>query len=780
MIKAINDIKFSTKLPAAVLTLGMVTTGGVGLMSYLDAYEIIVHDTEINLETALDGRYVAFQGWLHDISVDLSDQQTNPALGGVINRFSNAFNQIEGNRAAYLQDLYIHSNPHPIGQKEQLDVAADGSAYADLHAQYHPFYRNLQKRHGYYDVFLMNADGDIVYSVFKENDFATNMESGRWASSGLGEAFRKAKANAATGEQAFVDFAAYGPSNGAPASFMSAPVKDANGQFAGVVAYQMPVGKLNALMQNRAGMGETGQTYLVGADGFLRNDLAGTEADDTLSAQIDVSEFEGLKDHSLIHTTSLNGTPVGRMIQTFNFNGTEWLFVAEKDDAELVAPAVAMSNQILIQLLGAFVLIGGISLWASRYFTNPLTKVRSSMVAVADGKFDLDIPDTNRGDEIGDIARTLNEFKGKLQQNLVMEREQSQAVEMLGEALEKLMAGDLTHRIGGDFPHAFRKLKNDFNGTLESLEDSFGAVTVNSSEIGRSSGEISQAADDLSRRTENQAATLEETAAAIEQMTSSIASTADEANRANTLVASAQSNARESEVVVDKTVEVMGNIEKSSEQIAQIVSVIDEIAFQTNLLALNAGVEAARAGDAGRGFAVVASEVRALAQRSSNAAKEIKDLITASSHHVSNGVEAVNQTGEMLRKILVSVDDINTAVGQIASAAQEQSTGLTEINSAVAQLDQVTQQNAAMVEESTAASHSLKQDAEDLGALIQLFKIRSSKLSGTHGAAPRMATPQSQGSVPQVAKQQERVAKFAATQGSAALSVDEEDDWLDF
>jgi len=221
----------------------------------------------------------------------------------------------------------------------------------------------------------------------------------------------------------------------------------------------------------------------------------------------------------------------------------------------------------------------------------------------------------------------------------------------------------------------------------------------------------------------------------------------------------------------------MGNIENSADQISQIVGVIDDIAFQTNLLALNAGVEAARAGDAGRGFAVVASEVRALAQRSSNAAKEIKELITESEQHVASGVQQVNQAGDALRKILESVREISEAVSGISSAAQEQSMGLSEINSAVSQLDQVTQQNAAMVEESTAASHTLRQDADELGRLVGQFHTSSSQ--GAVGGARPMA-----GNRNSVTGQQERVRTFAA-QGSAALKAAPEeqvndDDWIEF
>jgi methyl-accepting chemotaxis protein len=241
--------------------------------------------------------------------------------------------------------------------------------------------------------------------------------------------------------------------------------------------------------------------------------------------------------------------------------------------------------------------------------------------------------------------------------------------------------------------------------------------------IKRGSGEISQASDDLSNRTENQAATLEETAAALDQLTASVKSAADGARSVEAIVTDARDEAVKSGTVVRSAVEAMTNIERSSEQISQIIGVIDDIAFQTNLLALNAGVEAARAGDAGKGFAVVASEVRALAQRSSEAAHQIKELIGGSAHEVENGVELVGKAGAALESIVGQVSNISQLVTEIATSAREQSSGLNEINIGVTQLDQVTQQNAAMVEQSTAASHLLQKDALSLASLVERFQV---------------------------------------------------------
>ena len=266
-------------------------------------------------------------------------------------------------------------------------------------------------------------------------------------------------------------------------------------------------------------------------------------------------------------------------------------------------------------------------------------------------------------------------------------------------------------------------MRHDFNQAVATLEQTLREVSTNTAAIRSGTGEIASASDDLSRRTEQQAASLEETAAALDQITATVRRTAEGSEQARTVVEAARTDARASGEVVARAMDAMHGIEASSRQIAQITGVIDEIAFQTNLLALNAGVEAARAGDAGRGFAVVASEVRALAQRSAGAAKEIKTLIVTSGEQVKTGVELVGETGEALSRIVHQVTDISSTVTSIAASAHQQASGLAQVNTAVNQMDQVTQQNAAMVEETTAAAHHLVQETDALSQLVGRFQL---------------------------------------------------------
>ena len=310
------------------------------------------------------------------------------------------------------------------------------------------------------------------------------------------------------------------------------------------------------------------------------------------------------------------------------------------------------------------------------------------------------------------------------------ERRQAEAVKAVGEALSRLASGDLSARVDGDLAPEFQSLKIDFEKAVGALDAAMQAVDHSAAGIRSGADEIARSAEALSERTEQQAATLEQTAAAVEELTSAVGKTAQGAREVASRVDEASTEAERSGDVVSRAAEAMTKIEAQSQQVNQILGVIDEIAFQTNLLALNAGVEAARAGDAGKGFAVVAQEVRALAQRSAEAAREIKSLITESSRQVGEGVELVGQTGEALRGIVDKVGGIGALVTAIAASASEQASALGQVNSAVNQLDQVTQRNAAMVAQSTEATHALRVEASDLSERVGAFRLGGGRSRG--------------------------------------------------
>lgn len=425
------------------------------------------------------------------------------------------------------------------------------------------------------------------------------------------------------------------------------------------------------------------------------------------------------------------GWIVGTGVYVDDLNAAFW-------DEALWVGGICAGSAIIVMGAAAFV-VGGV--------TRPVASLKESMARIADGDGNADIFYTDRRNEIGAMAKTLlilrdsvnqrsqSQLREAEQQRALDEarvnnekivsataQQQAHAMAELARALESLAGGDLTVQVSA-IGHEYEKLRHDFNSAVGELHNVIGAIARTSHVVNDSAFDISQATGNLSKRTEQQAAALEETAAALDEITSTVRTASERANEARQMVLETKTSADLSGQIVRNAVDAMNRIEDSSQKIGQIIGVIDEIAFQTNLLALNAGVEAARAGEAGRGFAVVAQEVRELAQRSANAAKEIKSLISSSAEHVGGGVSLVRSTGDALDEIMVLVNRVDGHVNTIATAAREQATGLHEINTSVNHMDQMTQQNAAMVEETTAASQTLAEESRQLRSLLSRFKL---------------------------------------------------------
>ena len=451
---------------------------------------------------------------------------------------------------------------------------------------------------------------------------------------------------------------------------------------------------------------------------------------------------------------------------------------------------VGISALIVMTLALCWVLTGAIA--------KPISTMTAAMRRLASGDHAVEVPAQGRGDEIGEMASAVQVFKeasiervrlgkeaeeSRISQSAAKQRqadlENAKAEDLrafmgvVDASFDRLSSGDLTVRMSGKVAPEFEPIRAKFNASVEELEQAIGHVVGAVGTIRTGLAEITTASNDLAQRTEQQAASLEQTVAALGEVTGGVNLTAEGAGKARQTAESARQKAEKGGQIVAQAVTAMNAIEGSSQQITQIISVIDEIAFQTNLLALNAGVEAARAGEAGKGFAVVAQEVRALAQRSAEAAKEIKGLITVSSEQVGKGVDLVTASGKSLDEIVAEVAAMAKIVATIADSAREQATSLREVSGAADQMDKVTQQNAAMVEESTAAAQTLSVETDGLAETISRFKTANSR--SIPGANSRVAATRSAASSRPVTQM-----RATGSGGAAHKPAQRTESWAEF
>ena len=610
-----------------------------------------------------------------------------------------------GEDSIALQHAYIQANSNPLGSKHLLDAANDESAYSTLHRRVHPPIRQYLESFGYYDIFLVEPDsGNIVYTVFKELDFGTSLLTGPYSQTKFGEAFRKAR-DLPAGEFAFVDFERYTPSYEAPASFIGAPVFEA-GKRIGVVLFQLPLDRITAVMSQTAGLGETGDSFLVGADHCLRSDsLRRPERYNV------VDSFRNPRENSITTpqvqrglagetgTEVLEDATGARVLASWEpleVLGSDWALVTEIQESEALAAVEAIKSenarfegQLLrtITMIGLLALIGIV-----------LVGLRSAL--------SLSRP----------IVRTA-------------------------EALGLVGSGDLTRRLVVDRRDEIGQMATGFNLAMDSLGDLMTRVAQCADEIDSGSEQLGAASHELSTSTSNSAASIEEVSASIEE----IHSMADQNNKnmghARTLSDEAIASADEGTREMENMSLAMRDIEAASSEVSRIISTIDESAFQTNLLALNAAVEAARAGDAGKGFAVVAEEVRALAQRSATAAKGTGEKIADSAGCTTRSVEISKRVSTALSGIIALTNQVNQILQDVTRASEQQTLGISQITEAMRGLENGTQLNAANAEETAATATSAREQSTMLRALVGGFRFTSDGDEGEHLRTSREPDP---------------------------------------
>ncbi len=402
------NLKISKKLPIILVALCLTTGLIVGLIASYQSSSEFHLAANSKLRALQETRASELSRYLGTIREDLKFQSTNPFVREALIAFTAGWNKVDGDKTKTLQRLYIKENPNPTGKKENLDFAPDGSAYSAAHGKYHPWMRQFLRARDYYDVFLFDTRGNLVYSVFKELDYATNVVQGQWKDTDLGKAFTAANGKPA-GQQSFFDFRAYAPSADAPASFISAPVMDSKGTTIGVLAFQMPIARINKVMQQSGGMGKSGETYIVGSDYLMRSDSRFSKESTILKTKVESDTVkQGLAGKSGVKIVpDYRGIPVLSAFGSLEFLGTKWAILAEIDKSEVFEPITNLQLFMAFARTIVLLIMGTIGFFFSRSLTGPLSSMTAAMGQLAEGDKTVEIPGTERSDEIGEIAAAV-------------------------------------------------------------------------------------------------------------------------------------------------------------------------------------------------------------------------------------------------------------------------------------------------------------------------------------------------------------------------------------
>ena len=699
--------KISNQIPALIVGTALISAVAVGAGSFIITRYHVLQASDDLISARLYAKQQQIKTYFDRIKMDLKTTSERSITIDALKAFHNAWGKFDGDPMVTLQKTYITDNPFPLGERKKLVLT--NTFYDKVHAQYHPFFRKIHKDSGYYDVFLFDLDGNLVYTVAKESDYATNFNTGKWKNSDLGAAFRKSVVSA-SGSVRFHDFKAYGPSNDTPASFVAAPVFD-NGTKIGVIAYQMPIDTINRIMSNTKGFGETGQTMLIGPDFFMRNDSVYTEQNDILKTKIKnaaiVKAISG--DWSETVAKDHRGKEAKYFAGPLEFQGVTWAIAAVQGLDELNAPLYTLGIIIILMTLSVLVLVGFIGYFMGIRITQPISLLVDYMDRLATGDNSvIDFDEKKQLGEIKEMTRAVNVFRINAIERSKLQSEKDIEAELRAERhkfIEDLIS---------NFRMAVQGCIGQVSKNAHKMENTVQSLAVSAEQTAIQAHTATKASHSASKNIQAVASASEQLAASIEEISRQLSDT-------NRIVGHAN-NATES---TNRKINVLA---KAADQIGQIVLLIKDISEQTNLLALNATIEAARAGESGRGFAVVASEVKSLATQTGKATEEISLQIGSIQNETHDAVTAINQISNIMKEVNQKTNSIAAAIEEqgasttaISRNVQQVALGSNTVSDNIGSVTQAAGETTEMVDEIMKSAQDVNEESSELQIVIDKF-----------------------------------------------------------